>query len=47
MLRARIITAAVLLLLITPVLFWTSSAWVDAGMLVICALGAREWSKLA
>jgi phosphatidate cytidylyltransferase len=47
MLKARIITAAVLLVLITPVLFWTSSAWVDAVMLVICALGAREWSRLA
>jgi phosphatidate cytidylyltransferase len=47
MLKARIITAILVLLVIIPILFWTSSVWVDAAMLIICALGAREWSKLA
>jgi phosphatidate cytidylyltransferase len=47
MLKARIITAILVLLVIIPILFWTSSVWVDAAMLVICALAAREWSRLA
>ena len=46
MLKQRVITAIVLLLILLPALFYQSSAPFCAIALVLVAAGAWEWARL-
>lgn len=47
MLTVRIITVLGLLLVFLPLTFWAPSVWIHAVFLLVAALGAWEWARLA